>query len=115
MEHLDNYRSEHIRNSVSNFINERIVNEIIPLQDPMEIRNLNPPPGSFKLLPCLNETVEKFGRTCISEKPNDTIIFVELRLYCVFWFYRTNDEIFQIIDMGPNDMTVIPMGFVNNN
>ncbi len=117
MEHLDNYHSEYIRNLVSNFINERIINEIIPHQDPLVIENFPPPPppGFLRLLPTLNVVAEDFGRRRIQEEHNDTIILVQSRLNCTFWFYRINDEIFQIVDMGPNDMTVIPMGFVNNN
>jgi hypothetical protein len=110
MERLDNNHSQRIRNFVNNYINNRA------LQDPMDFEGIPPLHAMpvLRLLPSLNIFVEDSGRERIRQEPNDTIIFVQSRDYCTFWFYRINDEIFQIIDMGPDDMTVTSMGNVEN-
>jgi hypothetical protein len=102
MERLDNNHSQRIRNFVNNYINER--NQVAAM-------NFMP---ALRLLPTLNIFVEDSGRERILLEPNDTIIHIESRGYCTFWFYRINDEIFQIVDMGPDDMVVSLMGYINN-
>jgi hypothetical protein len=100
-----------IRNAVNNYLN---VQEFIPLEEPVVGGAFLPPPPALRLLPSLNVMAEEMGRQVISGMPNDSATLLQSGLSHSIFYYRINDEIFQVILLGPNDTDVRTVGFVNN-